>query len=391
MPQDDRQRHRPIRRERTQREVRARRTARDSFADPSTRPSRPAPKKRRLLGRAIAGIVVLLLILAIAAGAGAWYYLFKPDTDIAAGAPVHVVIASGSSTAAIADQLSAAGVVENALMFRWQARQSGMDGKLKAGEYELATGMPYDMVLEALSAGPVIVYYTVPIPEGFTAKQIAARFAERAKIPADELMTLVTSGADEFSADHPYLKGAYRNSLEGFLFPATYEVREGTSAHDVVEMMLDTFDANLAKVDLSYAKSKNLTVYDVVTIGSILERESKLPKEFPLVSSVIYNRLKKPMRLQLCATVLYELPEGTTRLKDSDLKLDSPYNTYIHDGLPVGPISNPGLAALEAAANPAKTGYYYYVLTGKDGSQTFTKTYSEFLQAKEVYKQVFGN
>ncbi|MGB4593999.1 MAG: endolytic transglycosylase MltG, partial [Coriobacteriia bacterium] len=348
-------------------------------------------RRRGGRGRTLAIIAVLVVLTVAVAGGASWYLLYRPDSAFTAGTPVHVVIASGSSTRQIAEQLSEVGVIENALMFRWQARQSGKDGKLKAGEYDLATGMPYDMVLEALSAGPVIVYYTVPIPEGFTARQIATRFSERAKIPADELMTLVTSGAGEFSADHPYLTGAYKGSLEGFLFPATYEVREGSSAHDVVEMMLDTFDANLAKVDLSYATSKNLNVYDVVTIASILERESKLPKEFPLVSSVIYNRLKKPMRLQLCATVLYELPEGTTKLKDSDLKLDSPYNTYIHDGLPVGPISNPGLAALEAAANPAKTGYYYYVLTGKDGSQTFTTTYSEFLQAKEVYKQVFGD
>jgi UPF0755 protein len=97
------------------------------------------------------------------------------------------------------------------------------------------------------------------------------------------------------------------------------------------------------------------------------------------------------MRLQLCATVLYKLPEGTTRLTEADLKLDSPYNTYIHDGLPVGPISNPGLAALTAAAAPEKTDYYYYVLTGKDGSQTFAHTYAEFLEAKKVYQQVYGN
>ncbi|MDP3631386.1 MAG: endolytic transglycosylase MltG, partial [Actinomycetota bacterium] len=130
---------------------------------------------------------------------------------------------------------------------------------------------------------------------------------------------------------------------------------------------------------------------DVVTIASILERESKLPKEFPLVSSVIYNRLAKPMRLQLCATVLYKMPEGTTRVTDADTKRESPYNTYVHDGLPVGPISNPGLAALTAAAAPAETKYYYYVLTGKDGSQTFAATYDDFLKAKKVYKDVFGN
>lgn len=353
--------------------------------------SRRAPARRRGGLRIFVGLVVVLVLLAAATGTAAWYLLLRPDTTIAGGAPVHVVIASGSSTQDIAEQLSSVGVVKNALAFRWHVRRAGMDGQLKAGEYDLATGMPDDMVLDALNEGPVIVYYTVPVPEGFTARQIAARFADRAKIPEDELRSLMTGGASEFVSEHPYLEGAYKGTLEGFLFPATYEVREGTSAHDVVEMMLDAFDANLAKVDLSYARSKNLTVYDVATIASILERESKLEKEFPLVSSVIYNRLRKPMRLQLCATVLYTLPEGTDRLLEKDLKTESPYNTYIHDGLPVGPISNPGLAALEAAANPARTDYLYYVLTGKDGSQTFTKTYAEFLAAKEKYHQVFGD
>jgi UPF0755 protein len=122
---------------------------------------------------------------------------------------------------------------------------------------------------------------------------------------------------------------------------------------------------------------------DVVIIASILEREAQLAEEFPLVSSVIYNRLALPMRLQLCATVMYTMPEGTTALTNADLEQETPYNTYLHDGLPVGPISNPGLAALQAAAQPAETKYLYYVLTGDDGSQTFTETYDEFLRAKQ--------
>lgn len=335
-------------------------------------------------------IFVLLVVLAGVAGTVAWNMLMKPDTDIAAGQTVEVVIESGSSTAQIAEQLSTAGVIKNALMFRLESRRSELDGKLKAGEYAFSTGMPNDLVLAKLTSGPDIVYYDVAIPEGFTAEQIAARFAAQAKIPEAEIMKLVTGGADEFVAEHPYLKNAYRDSLEGFLFPATYRIKEGTSAREVVEMLLDTFDEKIAEVDLSYAESKNLDLRDVVIIASILERESKIKKEFPLVSSVIYNRLRKPMRLQLCATVMYELPEGTTKLTNEDLKLQSPYNTYINDGLPVGPISNPGIAALEAAAKPADTDYYYYVLTGKDGSQTFASTYGEFLKAKQVYKEVFG-
>lgn len=362
-------------------------------AAPRTRrtPSpRRAPQKRGRAIRIFGAIVLLLVIAVLVAVAIGWSMLHRPAVEVSAGAPVEVEIKSGSSTAAIAEVLASAGVVENALMFRVQSRLTESDGLLRAGVYTLSTGMPYNLVLEKLKIGPDIVYYDVPIPEGFTAKQIAERFAARAQIPEAELVALVTSGAGTFVADHPYLENAYGDSLEGFLFPATYRVKEGTSAHDVVEMMLDKFDSVIADVDLSYAKSKNLDLRDVVIIASILERESKIQEEFPLVSSVIYNRLAKPMRLQLCATVLYKLPEGTTKLTNADTKIDSPYNTYIHDGLPVGPISNPGLAALTAAAEPAKTKYYYYVLTGKDGSQTFASTYDEFLRAKQVYQDVFG-
>ncbi|MBN1192098.1 MAG: endolytic transglycosylase MltG [Coriobacteriia bacterium] len=342
------------------------------------------------LARVLVGVVVLVVLLGAVAFGAVRYHLYRPDTNIAAGASVHVVIESGSSTAEIAEILSEAGVIENALMFRWKTRQAEADGKMRAGEYDLSTGMPYDLVMERLIAGPVAVYFKVPVPEGFTAVQVAERFAERAQIPADELTALVTAGAGQFAAEHPYLQDAYGGSLEGFLFPATYTVEEGASAQEVVEMMLDHFDSQIAGLDLSYATSQGLDLTDVVIIASILERESKLAEEFPLVSSVIYNRLAKPMRLQLCATVLYELPPGTTSLTEQDLKLDSPYNTYIHDGLPVGPISNPGMAALQAAATPAETDYLYYVLTGADGSQTFTRTYDEFLKAKQASRDMNG-
>lgn len=338
-------------------------------------------------------VVIVLGIFGVAAFGVYRFMTYRAPQAVAVtpGQPVHVVIETGSTTEEIADLLAGLGVIDNPLMFRLQARLDEADGKLMAGEYDLATGMPYDTVIQALLTGPKIVVFDVTIPEGFTAKQVAERFAARANIPADELMALVTTGADQFVAEHPYLEGAYGGSLEGFLFPSTYTIEEGTTAREVVEMMLDQFDEQMAGIDLSFAASKGLDLADVVTIASILEREAQLPEEFPLVSSVIYNRLDRPMRLQLCATVMYTMPAGTTKLTNADTQRESPYNTYIHDGLPVGPISNPGLAALDAAAAPADTDYYYYVLTGTDGSQTFARTYDEFLAAKAVSHEVFGN
>jgi len=154
--------------------------------------------------------------------------------------------------------------------------------------------------------------------------------------------------------------------------------------------MLDQFDVEIATVDLSYAEKRNLTVRDVVTIGSIIEREVRLPREYPLVSSVIYNRLKLPMRLQLDSTVFYSLPEGTKILRKSDLDAKTAWNTYTRDGLPLTPICNPGIKAIKAAARPKQTKYLYYVLTSKDGSQTFATNYEDFLKAVRKYRKLFG-
>jgi len=351
---------------------------------PITRATRSSRRRGWLIA------VAALLLLFAGAIAGAAYLLLTPERAITAGEPVEVVIERGSSTESIGQTLAEAGVIPNALMFRVKARQAATDGQLRAGTYGFETGMGYDAVFAKLTAGPDIVYFDVPIPEGFTAKQVAARFAKRAGVSEDEMLDLVLAGAPTFAAAHPYLEGAYSDSLEGYLFPATYRIKQGTTAEQIVEMMLDKFDDEMSGVDMTYATSKNLTVQDIVTIASILEREAQIADERPLVSSVIYNRLKAKMRLQLCASVLYEMPAGTSKVTYEDTRRDGPYNTYTRAGLPAGPISNPGAAALNAAANPKQTKYLYYVLTGKDGSQTFATNYDDFLKAKAVYQKTFG-
>ncbi len=351
-----------------------------------------APRaEHRTVGTALAG-VALIVVLGIIVYSITQLVGREPAAraDVTAGIPVHTVIESGSTTAAIARQLADLGVIESSLAFRFLVRDMGVDGDLRAGEYELTTGMANADVIDLLLVGPRADYVDVTIPEGFTAEQVAARMAARAGADPEEIMRLCTSGAPEFVGEHPYLDGAYGDSLEGFLFPATYSIEVSTPPHEIVEMMLDHFDDQVSTLDLSHAESQGLDLVDVVTIASILEREAQLDEEFPLVSSVIYNRLARPMKLQLCATVMYTMPEGTTSLTNKDLEQETPYNTYLHDGLPVGPISNPGLRALQAAAQPADTDYLYYVLTGSDGSQTFTATYEEFLEAKRRGQATLG-
>jgi len=360
------------------------------MSDDSTRVQQAAVKKRRSPWPLVGAVLGVIVLLVLAAGIAGWSLLLRVENPLPVGTPVNIVVKKGSTATDIAEQLAKTGVVQNALMFRLRARDSKLSSQFKPGAYAFATGMPYDVVFEKLAAGPDIAYFDFTIPEGFTAKQVAERVSAETGISQDELMRLVTTGAPEFAAQHPYLVGAAGGSLEGFLFPKTYRVKKGLSAHAVIEMMLNQFDKELAAIDLSYAKSKNLTVTDIAIIASIVERESQIDREFPMVSSVIYNRLHAKMRLEMCSTVIYTMPEGTKVLKDSDTAVKTPYNTYQMSGLPAGPICNPGIRALAAAAHPDQTKYLYYVLTGKDGSQTFTTNYADFLKAKAKYKKVFG-
>jgi UPF0755 protein len=339
----------------------------------------------------VLAVVGLVAVLGVATGAVARWLGDEPAAGVKAGKPVQVEIVQGSSTADIAALLAEKGVVDSALWFRWDARQAGADGRLRAGVYDLATGMPNKLVIERLREGPPVTYVEITIPEGWVIEQIAERVAERLPtIDQDEFITLAKTGAAEFAAEHPYLEGAYEGSLEGYLFPKTYRFGEDATAHDVIKRLLEQFDKEIAEVDLSKAEKRGYSLADVVTMGSIIEREARIADERPLVSSVIYNRLKRDMKLEMCATVDYVLPGTHFRLTYDQTRTKSPYNTYLHKGLTPGPVSNPGLASLQAAAHPADTDYIFYVLTGKDGSQTFASNSEEFLRAKQKSKEVFG-
>jgi UPF0755 protein len=340
-------------------------------------------RRRRIPGALIAVAVAVALVAAL--GVTIWAILFRAQTDVPPGRQVTVEIPRGADTARIADRLARAGVIPNALMFRLRTRLTAEDARFKAGEYRLATGMDYSAVVAALEEGPAEVVFTVPIPEGFTVDQIAERLQARARIPAAEFRELASKHAAEFVAGHPFLQTNHTPSLEGYLFPKTYRIKRGTSARAAVEMMLDQFGKETEGVSLTYANARGLDLHQVVTMASMIEREARVRKDRPLIASVIYNRLRLGMRLQIDATVQYVLG-NKPRLLTRDLKVNSPYNTYIRKGLPPGPIANPGLSSLKAAAKPAETDYIYYVLTGADGSHTFTTNAKDFEAAKRRAK-----
>jgi UPF0755 protein len=320
----------------------------------------------------------------VAAAVAVWWVLFRPVSPLPAGRAVTVVVPKGASSDAVATLLADDGVVASPTMFRLRAAMLGAIDSLKAGTYDLKTGSSYDAVIARLQAGPSVTYFTLTIPEGWTITQIAQRVEAKTGIPSSDFTALATTSRSKF--DFPFLAQDQTPSLEGYLFPKTYLVKKGTTADALIRMMLVQYGEETSSLDLSYARSKNLTLRDVTIIASIIEHEVSLDKDRPLVASVIYNRLKAHMRLQLDSTVEYVVG-GKPRLSLQDLKTPSPYNTYLHQGLPPGPIDNPGLASLRAAAMPANTAYLYYVLTRKDGSQSFAVTYQQFLALKAQAKK----
>lgn len=345
-------------------------------------PTAPRPASRPR-GRALV-VAVVCVVVAGVCGLASWSFFLRAEHPSPPGEAVQVEIKAGVTTADIAHQLASRGVIANASAMRLMVRLKQADGDLRPGVYDLTTGMGYDSVIDVLRAGPVIEYMTITVPEGWTLDQVAQRVQERTGIPATDFSRLAHTGAKRFSFG--FLESNPTDSLEGYLFPKTYRIRVGSDAEDVMRAMLAQFEKETADLDLAYAASKQVSPHDVVTIASMIERETKVQSDRPLVSSVIYNRLGRNMYLEIDATVQYVLG-GRPRLFYRDLRVNSPYNTYRYRGLPPGPIASPGLASLKAAASPADTDYLYYVLTHKDGTHTFATTKAEFERLKARAKR----
>jgi UPF0755 protein len=252
----------------------------------------------------------------------------------------------------------------------------GNRGDLKPGHYKLKHDMSYGAAIDALSEGPPKNIVTVTIPEGRSRGEIAP-VVEGAGLSGDYRQASVRSPALDLSR----YRASQAKSLEGFLFPATYELKRNAAASDLVAKQVEAFKQQFAKVDLRQAKKKNLTPYDVLIIASMVEREAGVAKDRPLIASVIYNRLKAGIPLGIDATIRYALGNWTKPLKESELASDTPYNTRKFAGLPPGPIGNPGLDSIEAAANPAKSDYLFFVVKPcGEGEHAFSETDAEFQQ-----------
>ena len=348
---------------------------------PADVPRGPA-RARRSLRAQLLGLLALAILAVLVVGV---LMLFQPFGS-AEGSPVKVTIPPGSSAREIGDRLARARVVGSGLLFSIRAALSGKRGDLRSGPHTLRRDMSYSAAIGALSSQPAVIKpptVRIVIPEGRSRRETIP-IVRRARLQGDYM-----EASKHFSgALDPFRYGTPNGtrSLEGFLFPATYELRVGGTARALVERQLAAFRDNFARVDVRRARRKNLTGYDVLVIASMVEREAQLPAERPLIAAVIYNRLKDGIPLGIDATTRYETSNWSRPLTASELSRDSPYNTRKRAGLPPTPIGNPGLASMRAAAAPANVDYRYYVVKpGSCGTHVFSATFAQFQQDKQRY------
>jgi UPF0755 protein len=344
------------------------------------RPPRAAKRRPKPIGRrsrrSWAGRVVSLVLLVLA-GALAWFLieLFQPFGTSPRGR-VTVVIPDHAGSRQIGDLLAREGVIPSGVFFELRAALGGERGDLRSGTYHLQLGMSYASVLTDLTKAPRAAKTSqLTISEGHTRQYVGA-LLRRQGIRGNYVAA--TRGSKLLD---PRRYGAPRHvpSLEGFLFPDTFTLVAPVKVSVLVDDQLRDFKQRFAKVNLSYARRKHLSPYEVLTVASLIEAEAASAKARPLIASVIYNRLADRMMLQFDSTTRYATGNFTKPLRVSQLNSRSPYNTHTHFGLPPTPIDSPGLASIQAAAHPAQTRYLYFFAKPCSNTSVFATSYSQFL------------
>jgi UPF0755 protein len=335
------------------------------------RSARP-PKEHRFRG-----IVILLVIILVLGGilvAGGSFYNWA-TTASGPKTPVTLEIQRGATGAQVAELLRAKGVIRSTFIFKLEARFRGFKGGFEAGRYSnLTTNMTISEVLEALKKGPAVESLLVTFPEGLTVSQVADRAFKKLGIPKKAFLKAANSG--KYSLP-PFLPERTK-TVEGFLFPNTYDFLKDATADSVIKRLLFQFEREATALPWDQAHALGVTPYQAVILASLIEKEARFSADRAKIARVIYNRLKKGMLLQIDATINYALGRsGRILLRDRDVP--SPYNTYLHAGLTPTPIASPGKASLLAALAPAAGNWLYYVLVDcKTGRHAFATSLTEF-------------
>ena len=297
----------------------------------------------------------------------------------------------GETAATIAPRLDREGLVSDGQLFLYLVRYRGVDAQLEAGEYELRPNMTMDEIIDTLQHGR-LREVSITIPGGKRAEEVAELLEERGISDGEEFLSLVRAGSSAYGFLGGRPEGA-SSSLEGYLFPETYRIPADYDAAAILDLLLATFGERFSPEMRQAAADKGMTVHEVVTLASIVEREAVVPEERPIIASVYLNRLAQGMYLQSDPTVQYALGYQEDAGQwwkipmslEEDVVVDSPYNTYMYPGLPPGPLCSPGLASIEAVLEPAETPYLFFY-SKFDGSHAFAETYEEHLLNQERYQ-----
>ena len=327
-------------------------------------------------------ILVLGLIATLALGAGAlWLQQSLAPVEPAADgrAAVHrFEVEPGDTMGRVTRALEAEGLIKDARVAAWFARFEDLSSKIKVGEYELSRTQSTPEILETLVAGRVRTHAVV-IPEGFRATEIAARLEEAGLATAAEFMAIVED------PEEARKRGFDAQGLEGYLFPDTYRFARGLPAARIVDEMTGRFEDVYRELEPLVAQ-QSLSMHELVTLASIVEKETGAPQERPLIAAVFLTRLKRGMRLETDPTVIYGIENFDGNIRRVHLQDESnPYNTYKIRALPPGPIASPGRAALEAVLKPADSPYLFFV-SRNDGTHVFSKTYAEHVRNVNRYQ-----
>jgi UPF0755 protein len=301
--------------------------------------------------------------------------------------PKIINIPKGSDLKTVSSILKREGIIKDAFTFNLLVKYKSAEGGIKAGEYQLSPDMPPSQILSLLLDGKVF-QYPVTIPEGYNVFEIASLLNKKGLADREKFVLL------SFNMDFIKSLGIDANSLEGYIFPNTYHIHKGMDEGAIIKKMVDTFKKTVSDEIINNYKKTGLTPHQIITLASLIEKETGNEKEKPIISAVFHNRFKKRMRLQCDPTVIYalllnSLKGGITtfdgNIKKVDLLIDSPYNTYKYSGLPPGPIANPGRTSIHAAMHPSNSNYLYFV-SKNDGWHYFSSNIEEHNRAVRIYQ-----
>ncbi len=330
---------------------------------------------RRAIAVTAALVVLTLLGAAVVAGSLRWALL----PAMASAPPARFDVRPGVSLGQVARDLESRGLIRNAAAFKMLARYRKLDGALQVGEYEFSAALAPGEILTRIVEGRVVTFEVV-LPEGLTASQVALRLEAAGLSNAADFSTFASDPASVGSLG---VEGA---TLEGYLFPETYRLPRGVEVRKVAKVLVDQFLEVWREVE-PQARRQKLSMLEVVTLASIVEKETAVAHERSLIASVFRNRLRRGMRLETDPTVIYGISDFDGNLRRRDLEnTENPYNTYQISGLPPGPIANPGADALRAVVDPAESDYLFFV-SRNDGTHVFSKTYSEHVRAVDQYQR----